>query len=96
MSDFAEKNKLPIIFTGYLTKKEMNDYYSKSVLIFPSYIETIGLPLLESRNVGCPIIVSDCGYSREILSEYENVTYFNPNSEHELAEHMMNYMDKIL
>ncbi len=96
MSEFLEKNKLPIIFTGYLTQEEMNDYYSKSVLIFPSYIETVGLPLLEARNVGCPIIVSDCGYSREILSGYENVTYFNPDSENELAEHMMNYMDKVL
>ena len=70
-------NNLPIEFVGTLKCEEVFEMYSKSVLIFPSYIETVGLPLLEAKLHNCPIIASDSVFAHEILENYGNVTYFD-------------------
>ena len=69
---------LPIEFIGTISLDEVYNYYSKSILIFPSYIETFGLPLLEAKMHGCPILASDCAFSHEILDDYDKVRFFNP------------------
>lgn len=73
---------------GNLKREEVFNKYTKSVLLFPSYIETYGLPLLEARLVGCMILCSDTEFSREILDDYKNREYFNPFSAKELSELM--------
>lgn len=50
-------------------------YHSCDALLFPSYIETFGLPLLEAAMTGMPIIAADLPYSREVLDGYEGVTF---------------------
>lgn len=80
----VNSNQLPIEFVGDLTREQVFDLYTKSVLLFPSYIETFGLPLLEARLHGGIIIASDCPFSREILVEYENSYFFNPFDVNEL------------
>ncbi|MCA0386434.1 MAG: glycosyltransferase [Firmicutes bacterium] len=70
--------QLNINFIGSLTKEEVFNHYSKSVLIFPSYIETFGLPLLEAKMHNTPILASDCEFSHEILEDYNKVDFFNP------------------
>ena len=81
-----------IEFAGYLPKEKINEYYSKSVLLFPSYVETFGLPLLEARVGGCPIIASDCAFSKEILDGYEKVDYISPFSIDDLVNVMKKYL----
>lgn len=78
--------------SGSLSREEVFKRYKKSVLIFPSYIETFGLPILESRNLGGLILASECDFSKEILDKYENKYYFNPFDSDELA----NLMKKVL
>lgn len=77
-----------IKLVGNLLREEVLDKYRESVLIFPSYIETFGLPLLEARMVGSMIISSNCDFAKEILRDYRNVRYFNPFSPNELSQHM--------
>ena len=73
------KNKaLPIDFIGKIPIEDVYDYYSKSILIFPSYIESFPLPLLEAKAHRSPIIVSNCAFSHEVLDDYENVQFFDP------------------
>ncbi|AQQ55144.1 glycosyltransferase [Planococcus lenghuensis] len=84
----VENNHLPIIFIGGISREEVFQYYSKSILIFPSYVETFGLPLLEAKMHRTPIIASDCAFSHEILDDYKNVTFFNPFNGEELASNM--------
>lgn len=84
----VKEHKLPVYFIGDLSREEVFEYYSKSVLVFPSYIETVGLPLLEAQMHETPIIVSDCNFSREILKGYENAYYFDPFNECELFQKM--------
>ncbi|MFT4803458.1 MAG: glycosyltransferase involved in cell wall biosynthesis [Psychroserpens sp.] len=61
---------------GRTTYDETIEYYQKSdSLIFPSYIETFGLPLKEAASIGLPIIAIDKPYSRDVLYTYSNVTF---------------------
>lgn len=70
-----------VIFLGFLTKEKVFEHYgSSTALVFPSLIETLGLPLLEAGIVNLPILVSDLPYSRELLKDYENKIFFTPES----------------
>lgn len=89
----VEKNNLPIFFVGYLDKSQLNYYYSSSILLFPSYIETFGLPLLEARHHKCPIVASDTKFSREVLFEYTQSTFFDPFNVAELTSIMKNHIE---
>lgn len=76
----AKESKLPITFIGNLSREQVFDYYSKSTLLFPSYIETVGLPLIEAKMHRTPILAADCPFSHEILDGYDKISYFNPFS----------------
>lgn len=83
-------DKIPQLkFIGLINKDEVINYYSKSTcLIFPSTLETWGLPLTEFKITNKPIIVSNLPYAKETLSNYENVLFFDPYNSHELAKLM--------
>lgn len=83
-----------IKYLGKIPRDYVLDKLSKSVLIFPSYIETVGLPLLEAMKLETIIIVADCEYSREVTKGYANVYYFNPFNSYELATIMENIINK--
>jgi glycosyltransferase involved in cell wall biosynthesis len=88
LRQFIEKERLPITFIGLLNIDEVYEYYSKSILIFPSYIETFGLPMLEAKMHQAPIIASDCAFSHEILDDYGNVEFFDPFDSVDLSKKM--------
>lgn len=50
-------------------------YRTCDALLFPSFIETFGLPLLEAALTGMPIIAADLPYAREVLEGYEGVKF---------------------
>ncbi|MBR3966524.1 MAG: glycosyltransferase [Clostridia bacterium] len=68
----------PITFLGRLSPEGMRKEYERSILVFPSYIETVGLPLAEARNMGIAILAADCEYAHDVVGDYDNVTYFSP------------------
>ena len=78
---------------GYLNRDELFKHYASSVLLFPSYIETVGLPLLEAASLGMPIIVADCPYAHDVLEVYDNVSYFPPFEYKKLAFYMGKTID---
>lgn len=78
MAQEVQEQNLPIEFIGKITPDEVYEYYSKSILIFPSYVETFGLPMLEAKLHGSPILASDCPFSHEILDGYDQAKFFNP------------------
>ncbi|MBP1889169.1 glycosyltransferase involved in cell wall biosynthesis [Clostridium moniliforme] len=87
-----DRNSSNIYAMGNLNINNVYDIYKKSILIFPSYIETVGLPLLESRKVGTIILASDCEFSKEVLYGYKNVCYFDPFNPMELAYLMESFI----
>ncbi len=56
-------------------------YRSCDAMLFPSYIETFGLPLLEAAMTGLPIVASDLPYAREVLAGYEGAVFVKYNDE---------------
>ena len=40
--------------------------FKKSILLFPSYDETFGLPLIEASSIGTPIVASNKDFVKEI------------------------------
>lgn len=63
-------------FLGKITYDEVLSFYSSvNLLVFPSYIETFGLPLLEAASFGLPVIASDLEYAHEALSGYHGAMF---------------------
>lgn len=83
------ENQLPIDFVGELSREQVFEMYTKSVLLFPSYIETFGLPLLEAKLHKGVVIASDCKFSHEILDGYENAYFFSHKSKEELSNRLL-------
>lgn len=63
---------------GSIPYEELLTYYKRcNALLFPSEIETFGLPLIEAAMFGKPIIAADLPYAREVLENYEGAIFLN-------------------
>ncbi|WED21999.1 glycosyltransferase family 4 protein [Vibrio sp. JC009] len=57
-----------IIYTGYISNRELNVLYSKcSLFVFPSLHEGFGLPVLEAMTCGAPVICSNTSSLPEVI-----------------------------
>ncbi len=90
----AEEKQLPIEFIGPVPRTQLFEQYASSVLVFPSYIETIGLPLLEARSVGTPILSADCLYARDGVGDYERAEFYPPMDAEKLRWLLIEWMRK--
>jgi len=71
---------------GFLPKQELERLYEEAtLLVFPSKLETWGLPLSEFRAYGKPILAADLPYAREVLGGYASSAFFDPDSAPALA-----------
>lgn len=77
-----------VIWSGRLSRQEVFSWYNRATLIFPSYIETFGVPLAEARQMGAIILASDCPFCHEVLDGYQNAYYFPPFQPDKLADLM--------
>jgi len=70
----------PFHYYGFLPKDDLVCLYSYSnALIFPSTLETLGLPLIEYTSIcNKPILASDLPYAIEALSDCQNKILFDP------------------
>ncbi len=67
------------------TPLELSSFYQMaSVFIFPSFYEGFGIPILEARFSGTPVIASNSSCLEEAGGEHS--LYFNPKSAEELTE----------
>lgn len=82
-----------IDFCGLLPLDEVYDYYQKSsCLIFPSKLETWGLPISEAKEFDLPMIVADLDYAHETVGIYDKVCFFDPDN----AAMLANLMNKAI
>lgn len=70
---------------GRLSREQLLSQYNKATLLFPSYVETVGLPMVEARQMNTIVLASNCPFSTEVLENYENAYYFDPFNPKELA-----------
>mgnify|MGYP001009554967 FL=1 len=76
-----------IEFIGLQIRENLMKYYSKiETVIFPSKLETWGLPISEAKAFGKNIILADLEYAHETLGTYEKVMFFGPDNAEKLAE----------
>lgn len=82
-----------INFIGPINRNQVFDILSKSeALVFPSKLETWGLPLSEAKKFDKIILASDLPYAHETLGDYSKVSFFNPSDPFQLA----GLMEKVL
>ena len=61
-------NNLKVEFHGTLSRDSVNELYNScEFAIYPSLVESFGLPLIEAANHGCKVIASDLQYVHEII-----------------------------
>jgi len=84
-----------IDWAGYLSKEELyRRYRSADCFVFPSRIETWGLPVTEYMSVSDgPVLISDLPYARETVAsgriiENRKIEYFSTENVRELADLM--------
>jgi len=70
---------------GHLSQtKCLSEYDKADALIFPSVLESYGLPLVEAMVLGIPIVAADLPYARALCGDQG--IYFNPTSAASLIE----------
>lgn len=76
-------------FIGRQSRTEMEGLYSTAdCLLFPSRLETWGLPLSEAMDRGLPVLAADRPYAHETLAGYDRAAFFAADAPHRLAELM--------
>lgn len=76
LKEYSKKYNLNVVFIGMIPRQEVLGYYAKSVLLFPSVIETDALPLEEAKASNGFIFASKTPFSQEILANYLNCAFF--------------------
>jgi glycosyltransferase involved in cell wall biosynthesis len=77
-------------FVGRQTREQMKELYaSADCLIFPSRMETWGLPISEAKAANMPMFVADLAYSRETVGSYGAVDFIDPYDPRALADKLL-------
>lgn len=78
-----------IDWIGRLDREEMIMQYSEvDCLIFPSRVETWGLPISEAKSANLPMLLVDLPYAHETVGNWDRVAFFPPNLPSVLAQQM--------
>lgn len=87
------RNLDTVRFIGLLPREKLFHVYEISdYLIFPSEIETWGLPVSEYKETGKPVILADLPYAHEALGNYDQAVFFQSSDSHRLSS----IMEKII
>lgn len=76
IEDYADISNIKWI--GLQSREAIFELYDKvDCLIFPSRLESWGLPISEFKLTGKPMILADLPYAHETLGEYNRVVFFD-------------------
>ena len=80
-------------YIGRISRAEVFGYYQKmDCLLFPSKIETWGLPISEAKGFDKPILLADLPYAKESVGNYDKVSFFDSSSPQALAALMSQFV----
>lgn len=81
-----------IISLGHLNPAEVQGAYRDAdALIFPSLLETAGLPLIEAMEHGLPVLASDLDFAQELCGDA--ACFFDPCSPDSVADAIVRIRD---
>jgi len=76
-------------FIGFQSRQSLYTYYAQSdCLLFPSKVETWGLPITEFAAFGKPMLLADLPYAHETAAGLQQVAFFDPDKAEQLAAQM--------
>jgi glycosyltransferase involved in cell wall biosynthesis len=79
-----------IINLGVLDPSEVLQLYARShAAIYPSKLESFGLPLIEARQAGLPILASELDYVRDVVDPEQT---FDPDSPMSIARAVKRFL----
>ena len=85
-----EEYELHVENLGNLSHQHVIRLYGQvGALIFPSTFESCGLPLIEARQAGLPILASELDYVRDVLDPEQT---FNPDSAVSIAKAVKRFL----
>ena len=80
-------------FIGLQSRDSMQRHYAEcDVVVFPSKLETWGLPISEAKALGKPLLVSDLPYARETVGTYDQVSFIDPNDHLKWSEQLNDFV----
>jgi len=83
IEEMQKQHGLNIVNMGGLAHSEVLALYEKSAAaIYPSQFESFGLPLIEARQAGLPVLASELDFVRDVLDPEQ---VFDPNSSVSIA-----------
>jgi len=84
-------------FMGIQSREKVFSLYQLADgLIFPSKLETWGLPISEFKSFNKPIFAADLEYAHETVGVYDKVQFFNPQDAGSLTNLIKQYIDGTL
>lgn len=91
LNQAVEQKGLRIYNLGVIPHEQLLEVYRKSgALIYPSIFESFGLPLIEARHAGIPVLAAELDYVRDVIDP--DVT-FDPYSQISIARAVRRYME---
>lgn len=85
-----EKYGVNILNLGWVPRSDIPAlYHASSALIFPSTMESFGLPLIEASQLGLPVLGPELDYVRDII---EPVETFDPSSPVSIARAVRRFL----
>lgn len=76
-------------FAGFMTRRQLYETYAQvDCLVFPSRVETWGLPISEYASFGKPMLLADLPYAHETAAGSKQTAYFLPTDVEALKEKM--------
>jgi glycosyltransferase involved in cell wall biosynthesis len=90
IDEMQKRHGLEVTNVGELSHHEVLALYKKSgAAIYPSKFESFGLPLIESRQAGLPVLASELDFVRDVLDPNQT---FNPDSPISIARAVKRFM----
>jgi len=82
-----------VSWLGIMPRDRILVLYAKAdCLLFPSRLETWGMPISEFQQTGKPMLVIDLPYAHETVGAYPSVRFFPPGNPLALADDMKSFL----
>jgi glycosyltransferase involved in cell wall biosynthesis len=82
-----------VIFTGYVPDEDLVAIYNLAeVLVYPSFYEGFGFPILEAMSCGCPVIASNTSSMPEVVGDAGIL--IDPYSEEDIERAILMVLEK--
>lgn len=86
-----------INYIGKISHKKVFGYYKKmDCLLFPSKLETWGLPISEAKAFEKPMLLANLPYAKETIGDYDKVSFFDVDEPRELAALITKFVNKTI